>query len=79
MEQFLSQIPQSVIEKYNITATQYFLTIQSDKDNYINISNKEIVIRESANTITFREKNYVVSLYKEIKLCNITLLDNFPN
>jgi hypothetical protein len=79
MEQFLSQIPEFVIEKYNITATQYFLTIQSDNDNYINISNKEIVIRESESTISFREKNYVVSLYKKIKLCNITLLDNFPN
>ena len=79
MEQFLSQIPQEVIEKYNITASQYFLTIHSGNDNYINISNKEIVIRESESTISFREKNYVVSLYKKIKLCNITLLDNFPN
>jgi len=79
MENILRQIPQSVIDMYLITATEFFLTINNNRENYIGISNKEIEIRETERTISFHEKNYVVTLFKEIKLCNITLLDSFPN
>ena len=78
MEQFLSQIPQAVIEMYNITATENMLSI-SDKDSYIGIFNNEIEIVEHKNTIEIRDKNYSISLFKEIKLCTTTLMRIFPN
>ena len=72
MQHILKQIPQSVIEMYNITADDSVLMISSN--GYYGFANTEIEIEENAAAIRIVGKSYVLTLWKLTKFMYATFL-----
>ena len=72
MQHILKQIPQSVIEMYNITADETALFISSS--NFYGFTNPEIEIEENSAVIKIVGKNYVLTLWKLTKFMHTTFI-----
>jgi hypothetical protein len=72
MQHILKQIPQSVIEMYNITADETALFISSS--NFYGFTNPEIQIEENSAVIKIVGKNYVLTLWKLTKFMHTTFI-----
>lgn len=75
MENILSQIPQSIVEKYGINVnadkTVLFVSLGS---HFIGFLNSEIKFREDDITFTIEDKNCVFHMWKKVYSTHMTIL-----
>jgi hypothetical protein len=72
MQHILKQIPQSVIDMYNITADETALFVNSS--SFIGFTNPEIEIEENAAVVRIVGKSYVFTLWKLTKFMHTTFI-----
>ncbi len=73
MENIFSQIPQSVVKMYDITADEKYLYI-SNSGNFVGFTEPEIEVKENETVVTLTTKTCVFSMWKNVKATHITIL-----
>ncbi len=77
MENILKQIPQSVIEKYDIRVEKNMLLLYSQPKEMFgcfSFSNPEIRVSENEAVVQFMDKNYMFSMYKDVQATYMTII-----